>query len=320
MRISGITYAPRKTHKVRNTTVLIILLILILAIAVVVISGIVGWSLVHPKHKSLETFSANIGPEYREVEFKDIKNAVKLKGWFFEKKGSTKTVILAHGYKQNRLQFSEKTLDMIKAFLGKEYNVLTFDFRNCGQSEGDTTTVGKLEKDDLLGAITYAKDNGSKHVVLMGFSMGASTSIMAAAESLQKDEIIDAVIADSPFSDLGEYLNGSLQNWSPLPRIFNGITLLSIKLLTGVDPYNVSPKKSMENLGSIPVMLIHSKDDSAIPFSNSEELYSVYNSSQGTKGEFWQVSGVDHVGAYEKHPQEYMDRVFKFLDKVYEQE
>ena len=49
--------------------------------------------------------------------------------------------------------------------------------------------------------------------MLLGFSMGASTAILAAAES----QDVDAVIADSPFSDLTSYLDENLSVWSNLP-------------------------------------------------------------------------------------------------------
>lgn len=183
MRISGVSYAQRKTHWIRTIVMVIIILVLLASIALIGVSTYTGWMLTHPKRKALPVFTSNIVPEYRNISFKDIKDEINLKGWFFEVKGSNKTVILAHGYRQNRLQYGEDTFVLIKSLLNQGYNVLTFDFRNCGESEGKVTTVGIYEKNDLLGAINYAKKLGSKQIVLMGFSMGAATSIVAAAQS-----------------------------------------------------------------------------------------------------------------------------------------
>jgi len=244
----------------------IIILVLLASIALIGVSTYTGWMLTHPKRKALPVFTSNIVPEYRNISFKDIKDEINLKGWFFEVKGSNKTVILAHGYRQNRLQYGEDTFVLIKSLLNQGYNVLTFDFRNCGESEGKVTTVGIYEKNDLLGAVNYAKKLGSKQIVLMGFSMGAATSIVAAAQS----QDVDAVIADSPFSDLEEYLNDNLDAWSNLPSFpFNQTTFLTIKILEGVDPKEFSPRAVIKDIAPRPVMLIHSKDDAYIPVSNS---------------------------------------------------
>ena len=239
MKISGVSYTHRKTHRIRTIILSIFVLLIIGAVALMGVSTYTGWSLTHPKRKAIPVFSSNIVPENRNITFKDIKDEITLKGWFFEVKGSNKTVILGHGYRQNRLQYGENTLTLIKSLLNEGYNVLTFDFRNCGESEGNLTTVGLYEKNDMLGAIKYAKTLGSKQIVLMGFSMGASVSIVAGAES----QDVDAVIADSPFADMEEYLDDSLSAWSKLPSFpSNKTPFASMKVLLGINPKAFSPR------------------------------------------------------------------------------
>lgn len=82
--------------------------------------------------------------------------------------------------------------------------MLLFDFRNSGESEGNLTTVGQLEVRDLLGAVDYVKSKPeiSRKVVLLGFSMGATASLLAGA----RDREVDAVIADAPLADMRSYL------------------------------------------------------------------------------------------------------------------
>lgn len=309
MRISGISYAHRKTHRIRTIIMVIIIFVLLASIALIGVSTYTGWMLTHPKRKALPVFTSNIVPEYRNISFKDINDEINLKGWFFEVKGSNKTVILAHGYRQNRLQYGEDTFVLIKSLLNQGYNVLTFDFRNCGESEGKITTVGIYEKNDLLGAVKYAKKLGSKQIVLMGFSMGAATSIVAAAES----EDVDAVIADSPFSDLEEYLDDNLNAWSKLPSFpFNQTTFLSIKILEGVDPKEFSPRTVIKDIAPRPVLLIHSKDDAFIPVSNSYELLN----TGGSNVKLWETEGVNHVESFTKLTDEYLQKITEFLNTL----
>lgn len=309
MRISGLSYIQRKRHTVRHFIIFIFITVLLAAIIIMSISAYVGWNLSHPEKRSIPVFSSNIVPEYENISFKDINDSLTLKGWYFTVKGSSKTVILAHGYRQNRLALGEETIDLIKALLNAGYNVLTFDFRNSGESEGNMTTVGLMEKDDLLGAVRFIKQRGSSSIVLMGFSMGAATSIVAASESPD----VDAVIADSPFSDLTEYLNSNLSVWSNLPSIpFNQSTLLAMKILLGVDTSKFSPVKSIVIKPQKPVFLIHSKDDDLIPVENSHKLLS----AGGNAVQFWETSGVGHIESFKGYKEEYLKRVLEFLDKL----
>jgi len=305
VRISGISYTQRKRHMPKKLISMVIIMLILAAIIVSIISFRTAWSLSKPKKIELPIFSANIVPEYDSISFRDINNEVTLKGWFFNTPNSNKTIILAHGYGSNRLPFRENTIKLIKSFLNEGYNFLTFDFRNSGESEGDTTSVGYFEKYDLLGAIEYAKKRGADEIVLLGFSMGASTSILVAAES----QDVDAVIADSPFYDLTTYLNENLSVWSKLPPIFNKTTLFAMKLLTGVDTKDVSPINDISKIYPRPVLLIHSEDDEIIPVKHSHML----KEASGDNVELWETSGPAHIRTYREYPDEYIKKVLDFL-------
>jgi dipeptidyl aminopeptidase/acylaminoacyl peptidase len=316
--ISGISVVTRKSHRKWKIIIMsLLIIVLLLIIAVGIISAVVGWKLIHPEREEIPKFSSNVVIEYKDVEFKDIKDTINLKGWYFKAKDSDKTVVMAHGYGENRLQFNEKTFDMVKKFQEKGYNMLLFDFRNSGMSGGDKTTIGIYEKDDLLGAVNFVKSQGSKHIVLLGYSMGAAASITAAAES----QDVNAVIADSSFADLETYLNDNMSKWSGLPSFpFNNTILFALKIMAGVEPKDISPIKDIEKIAPRPVMLIHGTDDRDIPYKNSEELKEAYLSTGGRKVTLWEVPGARHVQSYEVNPTEYMDRVFDFLGQVFPQD
>jgi len=314
LKITSLSYIQRKNHIFRNIVLVLILLILISILVTAIISVYVAWKLSHPERSSIPDFSANIVPKYSDVSFKDKNGEITLKGWYFDVIGSNKTLILAHGYGSNRLPYDEttdvNTLHLIKSFLDEGYNVLTFDFRNSGESEGDMTTVGLLEKNDLLGAVEFAKKKGAERIVLLGFSMGASTSILAAAEC----EDVDAVIADSPFANLNSYLNENINVWSGLPSVpFNKTVLLAISIITGLDLDEASPQKVVHQISPRPLLLIHSKDDKKIPVQNS---YMIYEASDKAHTVFWETSGADHVRSYKVYPDEYIRRAIDFLNEM----
>jgi dipeptidyl aminopeptidase/acylaminoacyl peptidase len=317
MRISGVTYAVRKTHKARNIILTVIILLLLAMIAVVTISGYQSWTLLHPEKKAIDIFSANIVPEYRNISFKGSDNSITLKGWLFQTRSSDRAVILVHSYGSNRLQFGIKTVDMIKAFLNKGYTVFTFDLRNSGESGGKDTTFGYNEKDDIQAAITYVTSQGAKHITLMGFSTGASASILAATES----KSVDAVIADSPYADLNSYLSHSLNRWTHLPAFpFNETVSFVMQATGGIEPEGASPVNVLTAENPPHMLLIHGLKDKLIPVENSIELYQKYSALNSSGSEFWRTEDDGNATSYEKYPEEYMSKVFDFLDIVYPKE
>ncbi|MGI6668010.1 MAG: alpha/beta hydrolase [Acetivibrionales bacterium] len=240
MRISGITYAVRKTHRIRNTIFAFIVLLLLGILAVAVLSGYKGWKLLHPDKKPVDKFSSNIVPEYRDISFRKSDSSIVLKGWLFQAKKSDRAVILAHSHGGNRLQFGLETVDLIKEFLSRGYNVFTFDMRNSGESGGKTSTFGYGEKEDIEAAINYLNSQGIKRITLMGFSTGASASILAAAESAS----VDAVIADSPYADLKSYFLNNLDRWTGLPAFpFNRTITAGLEFAGVIDMAKTSPGK-----------------------------------------------------------------------------
>lgn len=315
MRIGGITYAVRKTHKARNIILSIIILLLLLAIlAIVIISGYHSWALLHPDKKPIDTFSSNIVPEYRDISFKGTDKTITLKGWLFQARNTNRAVIMIHSYGSNRLQFGVKTVDLIKEFLSNGYNVFTFDLRNSGESGGKDTTFGYCEKDDVLAAIAYMNKQGYKHITLLGFSTGASAGILAAADNTT----VDAVIADSPYADLKDYLLDSLNEWIHLPSIpFNRTVSFAMEVAGDIEAANASPITILTANNPPNMLLIHGQNDTLIPVKNSIELYQKYSALNSSGSEFWRTEDAGHATSFEKYPKEYMERVFDFLDKVY---
>lgn len=318
MRISGVTYAVRKTHRTRKIILTVIVLLLLAVLAVVIFSGYKSWGLLHPDKKPLDTFTSNIVPEYKDIpSFGGVDKTIILKGWLFQAKNSDRAVVLVHSYGSNRLQFGVETVDLIKEFLKKGYTVFTFDLRNSGESGGKDSTFGYNEKDDVKGAVKYLNNQGYKYITLMGFSTGASASILAATEL----DTVDVVIADSPYSDLHSYFLESLDQWTNLPVFpFNRTVAFGVELTGNIDTSKASPVNAMTAENPPNLMLIHAKEDTLIPVTNSIELFQKYSALNSSGVEFWQVEGDGHADSYTKHKDEYLNRVFAFLDKVYPEE
>jgi len=301
---------PSKSRSKIFVIALILILVVVPVSGVLGVSGYVGWNLTHPVHQLLDSNPGQMGLSYKDVGFSSRGDGVQLKGWLVPAPASHKTVIMAHGYRKNRLQDDVPVLPIVTSLQQQGWNVLLFDFRNSGESGGELTSVGQFEVQDLLGAVDYVKSQPElgQQIVLYGFSMGAATSILAGA----REPAVAAVIADSPFADLKTYLQKNLSVWTELPSIpFNLAFFLVVPSLTGLRAETVSPVAEIPNLGGRPVLLIHGQADTDIPISNSEMLQAAYPQAQ-----LLRISGAAHIKNYASDPELYRTVLTAFLDSL----
>jgi len=111
------------------------------------------------------------------------------------KSGHQKVIIIAHGF------FNSKQAVLLKKLgdaLLDEFDVILFDFRGHGQSKGFFYWTAK-EYLDLICIVEFAAKS-YKSIGLIGFSLGAATSIIAAAKS----SLINSIIAISAPTEFGK--------------------------------------------------------------------------------------------------------------------
>jgi dipeptidyl aminopeptidase/acylaminoacyl peptidase len=302
-------HPKRKAFYYMKPLLILFSILCLLFCVVCTISIYTAWTLVHPERKALNVPS-DASIVFQDVAFKDIENEINLKGWFFPSTSKNKVAIVSHGYADHRMSFDEESFDFYQNFVDQGYNVLAFDFRNSGTSDGAVTSVGDFEQSDLLGAIDFVKTKSMDEIVLVGVSMGAAISLVVAEE---EKELVKGIIADSPFSDLEDYLKENLPLWSDLPHFpFTWITLESSKLIYGIDFRKVSPYRSVQNIQDIPILLIHNVNDDSIPFKNAEKIYD--SSPKNIKLVKFDTKG--HADNFKNEPSKYLKEVNQFLDRL----
>jgi len=125
-----------------------------------------------------------------------ITSNVKMECWYIPAAHTAKgTVILFHGYTSNKSELLARS----EIFLEKGYSCLLVDFMGSGGSEGNQTTIGFKEAQEVKDCYEYIKAKGDQPIYLYGASMGA-VAIMKAI----KDYHITpkAIIIECPFGTM----------------------------------------------------------------------------------------------------------------------
>lgn len=159
-------------------------------------------------------------PDARRVSFA-ARDGVELAAWLFEpprafaaagEGGAPRgTVVLAHGYRDDRRQLAP----LAAALVARGLRALALDFRAHGESAGTRISIGADEAHDVRAALEYAAGlGGAGRVSYVGFSMGAAAYLLAGREA-------HAAVLDSPYDTLREAIYNRLDALR-LPRALGG--------------------------------------------------------------------------------------------------
>ena len=195
---------------------------------------------------------------------------------------SRKYVILTHGYTSNRYG----TVKYIPTFRKLGYNCVIYDCRDHGENKEAACSIGNFEARDLLKVIedTYARYGDDIELGLHGESMGSATSLQV----LKYRPKVRFVVADCGFANLYELIRGGYRQMHIGFMIdpVNGV----LRSKYHFDLKDTSPRDALAG-NTVPICLIHGKDDKFIDPENSEKL------SQATAGycELHLVDGATHA-------------------------
>ena len=285
---------------------------LVLWVLVLVVYGLVSFliaqGVTQADRDPQEDHPSNYNLEFEDVEFPSRRGDLTLSGWYLPGESPSPHLIFVHGI--GSVRSGDNAVELAARMIELGYNVLMFDLRGHGSSAGDKVSGGYFERWDVLGAFDYLVDRGiaPDRTGLMGFSMGAATSIMAAAEEPR----ITAVAADSPFANASDLISREAARKTPIPAWLTPVFMPAAKLMAkgiyGIDIRELAPEEAVAGLG-YPVLVIHGIADDRIPWKQGQRVAS----AAGAGSSIWLVPGVDHVDAFLTHPDEYVRRVSEYF-------
>ncbi|HUZ86117.1 MAG TPA: alpha/beta fold hydrolase [Candidatus Baltobacterales bacterium] len=240
--------------------------------------------------------------DYEEVELVTA-DGVAFGAWHFRQPGSPQTVIVSGGHKGQR----QGTLGVTVALWRKGFNVITYSYRGMPGSDTAPVTFGIKEVLELQAVIAFARKRiPNARIGLLGYSMGAVVSLLGAAG----EPGVQALVLDSPFSDLRRLLVENVGNASKLPGApFVWLAGVMLWMRTRCRISECRPIDVLSSLEPRPLFFIHGGADAITSVNHSRRLYDAYRGPR----EIWIVQGAPHTGAYFADRPLYVERVAGFF-------
>ena len=241
-----------------------------------------------------------LGIPYEEVGFR-TEDGLLLLGWWLPAPQAKRTVIALHGHRGAR----HHCVGIGAALWRRGANVLLFDHRGRGSSEGELMSLGYFETLDALAAVGYALSRDPEVPLgVIGYSMGASVAVMVAA----RDKRVEAVVADSPFASERGLLRALLSR--QLGALHLPIAALTEHFLP-YDPGAVEPLRDAAKIAPRATLFIHGLLDKTCAPEDAVRLYD----AAGDHKELWLLQEAGHCDAYFADREAYCERVSAFLEE-----
>lgn len=206
------------------------------------------------------------GP-FEDVFFEAL-DGTHLHAWWLPAPDAARALIVSHGNAGN-ISHRAGAGEFLREELG--VNVLMYDYRGYGRSEGSPTEEGTYS--DIRGAFKHVRSRGfePESIVLMGQSLGSAVTVDLAA-----NEKVGGVILEAPFTSV-EAVARTL--WWSLP--LRGLLTTKYDSLSKIVRIQA------------PIAIVHATGDSVIRYAFGRELFEAANPPK----QFFEVRANLHEGA-----------------------
>ena len=221
---------------------------------------------------------------------------IQLQGWRCEAVAARRaSLVYLHGVADNRASGA----GVIERFVARGFDVVVYDSRAHGESEGKACTYGYFEKQDLHRVIDTLSPGP---VVLAGTSLGAAVALQEAAE----DSRVSAVVAAETFSDLRAIATERAPFFFTAGIIRHAFELAEQEAEFDVDAVSAVVAASRINA---PVILIHGEADTETRSDHSRRVFDALRRQK----RLILVPGAGHNGSLRA---EVWDEVARWIDSV----
>ncbi len=238
--------------------------------------------------KEWATTGAELGRPFQDIYF-NASDGIRLNAWFFPANADSPrrrfAMLVCHG---NGGNISHR-LDLCRVLLGAGVNVLVFDYRGYGRSEGRLSEEGTYR--DAQAAYAWLRQQGfaPENIIAFGESLGGGI-----ASELAVREAVGGLVLQSTYTNIAD-IGAELFPWLPV-RWLNTIKYDTVKKLARV---------------RAPLLVMHSRNDGLIGYHHAEKNFAAANEPKM----FWEING-EHNNSLALDQGRWIEGVGNFLRLV----
>lgn len=207
----------------------------------------------------------NLAQPHCTFETIRLKSRQEIECWSIRCDESRGTVILFHGYSGEKSEL----LDKAAVFRILGYNTLLVDFMGSGGSQGNQTTIGYYEADDVRAAFEYVHSKGEGNIILFGTSMGA-VAVMKALNDYHLGP--SSVILECPFGSMLETVEARFRAMNIPAFPLASLLVFWGGWLNGFNAFRHNPVDYARNI-RCPALLLYGELDPKVSRSEIDAIF-----------------------------------------------
>lgn len=201
-----------------------------------------------------------------------LKSNKEIECWLIKTEDAKGTVVLFHGYGGEK----SSMLDKADVFQRLGFNTLLVDFMGAGGSEGNQTTIGFKEADQVKTCVEFLRRGGEKNIVLFGTSLGAA-AIMKAMHDYTLPVI--SIIIECPFGTMLQTVKNRFTTMHVPTFPMANLLVFWGGVLNGFNAFDHNPVDYAKEI-NCPTLLFYGAKDEKV---TAEETRAIFNNLAGPK-------------------------------------
>ena len=202
----------------------------------------------------------------RPFETIKLKSNKEIECWLIKADSAKGTVILFHGFGGEK----SSMLDKANIFLDLGYSTLLVDFMGSGGSEGNQTTIGFNEAEEVRTTFEYLSNQGEKNILLFGTSMGA-VAIMKAIDDYHLSP--SAIILECPFGTMLKTVEARFKTMNAPTFPMANLLVFWGGFQNGFNAFHHNPEAYAKNI-DCPVLLLYGEKDDKVSLKEIDIIFS----------------------------------------------
>jgi uncharacterized protein len=238
----------------------------------------------------------------RPFETITLQSSKKIECWHIKIDSSKGTVIVFHGFSGNK----SLMLDKSEEFNRLGYNTFLVDFIGTGGSEGNQTTIGMKEPQDVKVCLDHIRQTNEENIILFGTSMG-SAAILRAAEEYQINPT--SAIIECPFGSMYKTTCARFEQMKVPCFPMAGLLVFWGGLQNGFWAFSHNPQEYAKSV-KFPTLLFYGEKDAEV---SQEETNMIYK-NLGVVKKIVTFPNAGHENYLNKYKEKWIESVSSFLD------